>query len=284
MSKSSDKNRSRRFIKYFWLIVLLPFLLIAGLVTLVAHEAFGPLPSFDELENPKSNLATEVISSDHVVLGKYYYQNRSNAHFSDLSPQLVNTLIATEDYRFYEHSGIDAHRLFTIIFYNLTGRRQGGSTISQQLAKNLFPREHGNKIELIITKIKEWITAVRLERNYTKEEIIAMYLNTVDFGANSYGIKSAARTFFNKAPSELNYNESATLIGLLKGPTLFSPLLNPGNAKKRRNVSLSQLEKYKFITQVQFDSLKTQPIRFITRQKIRITDLQRTSVRSCAMT
>ncbi len=261
MGKRSDKNRSHRFRRYFGFIILIPLLLFIGFVTLVGHEAFGPLPSFEELENPKSNLATEVISSDNVMLGKYYYQNRSNSHFSELSPQLVNTLIATEDFRFFEHSGIDARRLFTIIFYNLTGRKQGGSTISQQLAKNLFPREHGSKIHLIITKIKEWITAVRLERNYTKEEIVAMYLNTVDFGANAYGIKSAARTFFNKAPSELNYNESATLIGLLKGPTLFSPLMNPENSRKRRNVSLSQLEKYKFINKVQFDSLKVQPIR-----------------------
>src|SRR4051812_28128085 len=184
-------NPVRKGLKVFWLIILAPLFLLAGFIALVGYEAFGPLPAFEELENPKSNLATEVISADHVVLGKYYYQNRSNAHFAELSPQLVNTLIATEDFRFYEHSGIDARRLFTIVFYNLTGRRQGGSTISQQLAKNLFPREHGNKIQLIITKIKEWITAVRLERNYTKEEIIAMYLNTVEFGSNAYGIKSA---------------------------------------------------------------------------------------------
>lgn len=223
----------------------------------------GDLPTFEEIENPKSSLASEVISSDGVVIGKYFIQNRSNVHFDELSPNLVKALLATEDIRFEKHSGIDLKGLFRVLFKTILTRQDagGGSTLTQQLAKNLFPREKMNQFQLIIRKVKEWIIAVRLERGYTKEEIMTMYLNTVEFGHNTYGIKSAARTFFQKTPDALTVEESAVLVGLLKGPTLFSPVRNPGNSTARRNTVLAQMNKYGFLTDAEYDSLKLLPIR-----------------------
>jgi len=179
-----------------------------------------------------------------------------------LSPNLVKALLATEDIRFEKHSGIDLKGLFRVLFKTVLTRQDagGGSTLTQQLAKNLFPREKMSKFQLVIRKIKEWIIAVRLERGYTKEEIMTMYLNTVEFGHNTYGIKSAARTFFQKTPDELNVEESAVLVGLLKGPTLFSPVRNPGNSTSRRNVVLGQMNKYGFLSDKELDSLKVLPI------------------------
>lgn len=223
----------------------------------------GDLPTFEDLENPKSSLASEVISADGAVIGKYFIQNRSNVHFDELSPNLVKALLATEDIRFEKHSGIDLKGLFRVLFKTILTRQDagGGSTLTQQLAKNLFPREKMNKPQLILRKIKEWIIAVKLERSYTKEEIMTMYLNTVEFGHNTYGIKSAARTFFQKTPDELSVEESAVLVGLLKGPTMFSPVRNPGNSTQRRNIVLSQMNKYGFLTDSEYDSLKLLPIR-----------------------
>ena len=233
-------------------------------VFMISAGVFGKLPSFEELENPKSNLATEVYSSDQVLLGKYYYQNRSNAHYKDLSPNIINALKATEDIRFEEHSGVDVKGLFRVLFRTVLLREHGaggGSTITQQLAKNLFPRgEHLSKLGTINRKIMEWIIAVRLEKNYTKEEILAMYLNTVEFGDNAYGIKSAAKTFYGKSTDSLRVEEAAMLVGLLKGPSVFSPTHKPKNALVRRNVVLGQMLKYNFLTQHQFDSLRVIPI------------------------
>ncbi|GAB1404855.1 transglycosylase domain-containing protein [Lentimicrobium sp.] len=222
----------------------------------------GFMPSFEELENPKSNLASEVISADQELLGKYYIENRSNIHYTDLSPHLIEAIIATEDARFNEHSGIDVKALFRVTYGVLTGNHKGGgSTITQQLAKNLFPRgENRNFFQTAFLKLKEWVTAVKLERNYTKQEIIAMYFNTVDFGSNSFGIKSAAKTFFNKAPNELNIEESAMLVGMLKAPTWFSPVRNPERAFKRREVVLHQMEKYDYISEHAYDSIRVIPI------------------------
>ena len=242
------------FIGFIGLIILIFFLIAMGWL--------GFMPSFEELENPKTNLATEVYSSDGEILGKYYIENRSNVSFSELSPHLVNTLIATEDVRFYKHSGIDIRALLRVVKGVLTFSKEGGgSTITQQLAKNLFPRDpDAGKVKLAFTKLKEWVVAVKLERNYSKHEILAMYLNTVDFGNNSFGIKSAATTYFNKRPAELNIEESAVLVGLLKAPTRFNPKRNPDNALKRRSVVLSQLENYNFISKHEYDSLKNLPI------------------------
>ena len=246
------------------MLVLIPMLSLAFIISGVALGWFGALPSFQELENPRSNLASEIISSDQVVLGKYYYQNRSNTSYTHLSANLVNALKATEDIRFEAHSGVDIRGLFRVFFRTILLHQKnagGGSTITQQLAKNLFPRQpNQGKIKTSVTKIKEWITAVRLEKNYTKDEIIAMYLNTVEFGSNAFGIKSASRTFFNKSPDSLKIEEAAILVGLLKAPTYYSPVRNKENSTERRNVVLAQMKKYKFLTADQFDSLAALPI------------------------
>jgi penicillin-binding protein 1A len=250
-----------KFIKWLWLLVfggLLAFLLF---IVMIAMGWFGDLPALVELENPKTFLASEVYSEDGVLLGKYFLQNRSNTSFDDLSPNLINALVATEDIRFYSHSGIDFRGASSIALYALIGKKRGASTITQQLAKNLFPRKRFDNIFYkATTKLKEWITAVRIEQRYTKEEIITMYLNTVEFGGNAFGIRSAAKVFFGKAPLELNENEAAMLVGMLKGITRFNPIRNPDNALKRRNTVLNQMRKYSFISDVMFDTLSVKPI------------------------
>ncbi len=263
-----------KIIKWLWIGAFGGIVILIGLVWTIAIGWFGQLPPIEELENPKTYLASEIYADDGSTLGKYYFQNRSNANYQDLSPQLINALIATEDIRFYEHSGIDNSRLFTIIIYNLIGKRQGGSTISQQLAKNLFPRKRFKGIvEKAITKIQEWITAVYIEQRYTKDEILTMYFNTVDFGSNSFGIRSASKTFFGKTPKELNAKEAALLIGMLKGPTLYSPILNYENAINRRNIVLNQMAKGRFISEDSCKIFKTQPIDLIYTEESHIEGL-----------
>lgn len=223
----------------------------------------GFMPSFEELENPRSNQATEVISSDGEILGFIGLENRSNITYDQLSPNLINALIATEDVRFFKHSGIDARSLGRVLVKTLLGRHSnsgGGSTITQQLAKNLFPRERKRSLGLVYSKFKEWIVAVKLEHNYSKEEIITMYFNTVDFGSNAFGIKTAAKTFFNKPPSELSVSESAMLVGLLKAPTTYNPVRNPEKALQRRNTVLAQLKHYDYLSQATYDSLSVIPV------------------------
>ncbi|RYD82910.1 MAG: PBP1A family penicillin-binding protein [Sphingobacteriales bacterium] len=261
--KKPAKKQKLHLMKKLWLaffiLLLLPFLIII----LINVGAFGKLPDTNQLENPKSPLATEVISADGVVLGKFYKANRSPVDYEDLSPSLINALIATEDARFTEHAGVDIRGLFRVFFKTvvLMNRNSGGgSTISQQLAKNLFPRnERLNKLQLVMRKLQEWVLATELERLYTKEEILAMYLNTVDFGSNAVGIKSAANTFFHKSPSELNEIESAVLIGLLKAPTTFNPVNKPNNSFNRRNTVLAQMNKYGYLEDDKFETLKKQP-------------------------
>jgi Membrane carboxypeptidase/penicillin-binding protein len=214
------------------------------------------------LENPKSNLASEVITEDHKVLGTYYVQNRSNVKYSELSPYLVKALVSTEDKRFYDHSGIDYSRTFTVIFHTLTGNKQGGSTITQQLALNLFSDgRQKNFLKRVIQKFQEWITAVRLERNYTKDEIITMYFNTVDFGAyNTYGIKSAARTYFNTTPDKLTADQAALLVGMLKGPGAYSPVRYPEKSRTRRNTVLNNMVAANFISAEEATKAKEKPL------------------------
>lgn len=255
-------KKHKKFILWFWLVFLGGVAAITGLISATTFGYFGHLPSFEELENPKSNLATEIYSSDGVVLGSYFIQNRSNIRFDELAPNLVNALVATEDIRFENHSGVDFQGLLRVLFKTvLFGQGAGGgSTITQQLAKNLFPREDLSKIELIIRKIKEWVIAVKLEKNYTKEEIVAMYFNTVEFGNNAYGIKSASKTFFGVVPENLEVQQSAVLVGLLKAPTWYNPVRNYDRALKRRNTVLGQMNKYGFLTDSIFDTLKVSPI------------------------
>jgi len=232
------------------------------LITLTAFGLFGALPPFRDLENPKSNQASEILSSDKQILGTYYVQNRSSVTYKQLSPYVVNALVATEDNRFYDHSGIDFQRSISIIFYNLIGSHQGGSTITQQLAKNMFNGGGShNPFVRITQKLKELIISVQLERHYTKQEILTMYLNTVDFGAyNTYGIKSAARTYFNTTPDKLNANQAALLVGMLNAPGLYSPIRHPKAAIGRRNLVLERMEKEGYLTSGQVDELKDKPL------------------------
>lgn len=257
------KEQKKSFHKILWKIFTLVWIAVILFFVMLSFGWFGFMPSFEELENPKSNLATEVYSSDGEILGFIGIENRSNVYFSDLSPNLVNALIATEDVRFFEHSGIDFRSLFRVLGKTIIGGDRssgGGSTITQQLAKNLFPRERKSKFGLVYSKFKEWIVAVKLEHNYSKTEILAMYLNTVDFGSNAFGIKTAAKTFFDKTPSNLSIEEAATLVGLLKAPTTYSPVLNPENSKHRRNVVMTQMIKAGFLTQEEYDEKKDKPI------------------------
>ena len=268
--KILERLQTPKAVRWFWIILCAPVALILLLLLLTRLVAFGKLPTFEELENPKSNLATEIYSDDGEMIGSFFIQNRSYVDYNELSPALVAALISTEDMRFYSHSGIDFISLARVAVKTLAlgNRRQGGgSTITQQLAKNLYPRDtavYNNPIskgsKLVISKLKEWITAVMLEYNYTKEEIITMYLNTVPYGSNAYGIKSAARTFFNKLPSELNVQEAAMLVGVVNAPTRYSPRSNPDRALARRNTVISRMREKGYLTRAQRDSIQALPI------------------------
>ncbi|MFN8276634.1 MAG: PBP1A family penicillin-binding protein [Chitinophagales bacterium] len=250
-------NNNRAFWQvYSWLVMG-----VVALFALIAIGVFGRLPSIDDLENPQTATATEVISADGVVLGKYYQQNRSNVQYEHLPPHLVNALLATEDIRFHDHTGVDLKAIARAIAGVLgSDSKGGGSTITQQLAKNLFPRGNHWKITLALRKLKEWVIAAKLEKAFTKEEIIAMYFNTVEFSDNAFGIKSAAQTYFGKPVDSLNIQEAAILVGMLKAPYQYNPRLHPEASKKRRNVVLDQLCHYQFITTAQRDSLFALPI------------------------
>ena len=251
----------RRYNWYIWRAVIAAFVFVIIMITLTVFDVFGQLPPFRDLENPKSNQASEVISSDKQILGTYYIQNRSNVTFAGLSPNVVNALVATEDKRFYDHSGIDFGRSFTIFLHLLIGQKQGGSTITQQLALNLFSERAANPFKRVIQKMQEWVTAVKLERHYTKQEILTMYLNTVDFGAyNTYGIKSAARTYFNTTPDKLTPDQAALLIGMVNGPGIYSPIRHPQNALKRRNLVLNRMEEQGYLSNGQADEFKKKPL------------------------
>jgi penicillin-binding protein 1A len=251
-----------KWIKPFWILFCCVILAVTILFTLISIGWLGFMPAFSELENPQTNLATEVYSYDGELLGKYYLENRSPCKYDELSPHLINALKATEDVRFEKHSGVDIRALGRVLSGVITrSSKGGGSTITQQLAKNLFPRDpDGGKFKTMITKFKEWVVAIKLEREYSKNEILAMYLNTVDFGNNSMGIKSAAATYFNRTPAALTVEESALLIGMLKAPTKFSPKRNPSASLQRRNTVLNQLYKYKYLTKENRDSIQALPI------------------------
>ncbi|MFI3269107.1 MAG: transglycosylase domain-containing protein [Rikenellaceae bacterium] len=285
MKKNANRNRGTRWIVYFWIAVATPVILLLVMLALTYYGKFGRLPSFEELENPKSNLATEIYSEDGEIMGTFFIENRSHLQYSELFPTnpeehlvldgyrvppIVGALIATEDERFRSHGGVDIPSLFRVGIKTIAMQNSsqgGGSTITQQLAKNLFPRDttrnqsKAAKVsKLVSAKFKEWITAVKLEYNYTKEEIAAMYLNTVTYGSNAYGIKAAAETFFNKQPKELNIQEAAILVGVVNAPTKYSPVRNPNNALSRRNTVISRLATAGAITMAQRDSLVQLPI------------------------
>ncbi len=266
-----DELQRQKAVKTFWKIFAVPFIMVFILFFLISTGNMGYMPNFEELENPNTNLASEVLSSDQELLGKYYRENRTIVQFENLPTHLINALVATEDARFYDHSGIDAKGLFRVLFKTVIMRDKGsggGSTITQQLAKNLFPRDTiinrsalSKAARMVIIKFKEWVIAVKLERNYTKEEILAMYFNTVDFGSQAFGIKSAARTFFGSSPDSLKIEEAALLVGLVKGPSMYNPVRNPERSLNRRNTVINQMEKYGYISKKECDSLKKQPIK-----------------------
>ncbi|MCM5662188.1 penicillin-binding protein 1A [Galbibacter mesophilus] len=250
----------RKYIVWFWRLFAAGVLFVVLIFLLASWGVFGALPSFEILENPQTNLASEVISSDGKTLGKYYLNdNRTPVEFEELPKHLVSALIATEDERYYDHSGIDAWGTLRAAVF--LGTRGGASTISQQLAKQLFTEQvSDNIVERIIQKIKEWIIAVQLERQYTKEEIIAMYFNIYDFGNNADGIRSAARIYFGKESGELNVEESAMLVGMFKNSSLYNPRRNPVGVSNRRNVVLNQMYKNDFLTEEERDSLTAIPL------------------------
>ena len=254
-------NRKKKII-IIWLIILSPFLAIFSFVNLASFEFFGPLPTFDQLENPSSNLATEIISVDSVVIGKYFFENRTSSTKQDIPDNFIDALIATEDIRFRSHSGIDVKSLARAIIGVFFGDGQtgGASTITQQLSKMLFTKTPASGVERIKQKLKEWVISAKLERRYTKDEILLMYLNRFDWVNNAVGIKSAARVYFNKKTQNLNVQESAMLVGMLKNPSLFNPNRRLELTTKRRDVVLSQMKKYSFITDTLYDSLVKTPI------------------------
>jgi len=255
-------STKKKIVRLFWILFAAPFCLIFLLLIIV--WMFARIPSFEELEHPDSKLATQVLAEGGEILTTFHIENRTYVAFDDLSPNLVAAAVATEDVRFRKHSGVDIRGLARVAFKTLLmhdSSQGGGSTITQQLAKTLYPRnEKGGKIGMVWIKLKEWITAVKLERNYTKNEIINMYLNSIFFGSNAYGIKAASETFFDKEPADLNVQEAATLIGMVNKPTRYNPVLNPDKSLTRRNFVIGRMQKSGYITKAQRDSISQLPI------------------------
>ena len=254
--KKKGGNPFKVALRFFWSVFALGVLSVITIFSSAALGLLGQMPELKQLENPKTNLATQILSSDGVVLGKFYFNdNRTPITFDALPKNLVNALIATEDERFFSHSGIDLKGTLRALAY--LGKKGGASTISQQLARQLFVGVRSrNKVEAVLQKFKEWVLAVQLERRYTKKEIIAMYLNIYDFGYSADGVQSAAKIYFNTTPKALSIEQSATLVGMLKNSSLFNPLRRPERVEKRRNVVLNQMKRNGFVTEVELDSLK----------------------------
>ena len=250
-----DNDKYKIQIRLFWASFLIGICLFIGVFIYAALGYMGEMPPFEQLENPKTNLATQILSSDGVVLGKFYYNdNRTPITYEELPTNIVQALIATEDERYYDHSGIDWYATLRAIYF--LGKRGGASTITQQLARQLFVGVRSrNKKEAIIQKIKEWVLSIQLERRYTKEEIIAMYLNIYDFGYNADGVRSAAKIFFNSNPENLTIEQSATLVGMLQNSSLYNPIRRPELVKKRRNVVFQQMYRNQLLTLEEKDSL-----------------------------
>jgi penicillin-binding protein 1A len=272
-----EKPWISKAIKYIWIAficIMLGFPLYIFTVSINLFGMYGEMPSLREVENPENDLSSEIISADGVSLGRYFRYNRSQVHYEELSEDLVNTLIISEDHRFYNHSGLDFPAYIRVIFGLLTLNPQGGgSTITQQLAKNLYTMNPDRSLDgwlgklgklprRVIQKTKEWIISINLEKNFTKEEIIAMYLNTATFSSNTFGIKVAAETYFNKQPDSLNLQESSVLVGMLQAATFFDPKRNPENSLRKRNEIFYKVYRhgYKIKTREQYDSLKAIPI------------------------
>ena len=263
--KETSKNKLG---KIFWILVTAPVALI--MILLVMVWLFAEIPSFEELENPDSKLATQVIAEDGETLATFHIENRTFASYDELSEHLVHAAVATEDERFYSHSGIDMRSLARVAVKTLLMRNSsqgGGSTITQQLAKTLYPRREVkskipgmSKVVMVWTKLKEWITAVKLERNYTKDEIMNMYLNSIFYGGGAFGVKSASETFFAKLPAELTVEEAAMLVGMVNKPTRYNPAINPDKALTRRNFVIGKMARAGYLTKAERDSIQAIPI------------------------
>ncbi len=248
--------KTKGSVRALWIIFLSLLIIFPLLIFAINHGLVGYMPSLTELENPQSAISSDVYAADGTLLGRYYVQDRSNCKFSEISPNIVHALVATEEYAFYDNPGIDWKATLAIPVYAVLHKKRGSSTITQQLAKNLFPRTGKSTFLLPFLKLKEWVLAVKLERNLTKNEIITLYLNTVPFGDNVYGIRNASLTFYNKTPDKVTVDEAAVLVGMLKGNTIYNPRSHPKNARDRRNVVLDQMRKYNYLTSDQADELK----------------------------
>lgn len=256
----------KRSVKIFWRVYFIAIAAFILFIFLLNYGVFGKMPSLEELENPSVLQASEVYADDGTLMGKYYLSNgnRSVVGYHDISPNVINALVATEDKRFYDHSGIDLKGTSRAVF--LLGRQGGGSTITQQLALALFNKRATNKIERVVQKLKEWIIAVKLERNFTKEEIIALYLNAIPFSDNVYGIRNASRTFFKKEPADLTVDEAALLVGMINGPGIYNPRIYPENAKDRRNLVLTRMAENGNISPGEAKKLQNLPIKLNYRK------------------
>ncbi|MEZ5015770.1 MAG: transglycosylase domain-containing protein [Flavipsychrobacter sp.] len=257
MALISDRAR-KIIIRILWIGSIISIVSFFLIILLINSGALGYMPSMRELENPSSALASDIYAVDGSLIGRYYVQDRSTSEYKDISQNVYNALIATEDSRFYDHSGVDGKAVLRAVI--LLGKAGGGSTITQQLAKNLFGRQKKSVFSMPIIKLKEWVMAIKLEHNLTKDEIITLYLNTVPFGGNVYGIRNASLTFFNKPPNELSVDEAAVLVGMLKANTAFNPKRNPKRSLKRRNVVINQMAKYGYLTQAEAKKYKEKPL------------------------
>ncbi len=263
INKTNKKNIARKTFKFLLLLLATGSILFMSLFLAVFFGYTGHVPTSIQLKEIKNPTASEVFSEDGVLLGRYYIENRSSVSFDEISPNVINGLIATEDARFYEHRGIDEIALMRVLVKTilLMDRSSGGgSTLSQQIAKNLFPRNDVGILSLPVNKLREAIIAYRLERIYSKEEILTLYLNTVPFGENIYGIEVAAERFFSKRPSELTVDEAAVLIGMLKANNAYNPRIFPERSKQRRNVVISQMVTYGYLSQDEGDAYKEKPL------------------------
>lgn len=254
-----NKQIKKKFLIWFWSIIGIGTVTLILIFWMITKGWLGYLPPLEELQNPKNKYATEIISSDMQLLGRYYrHENRVEVNYTDISPNMINALIATEDVRFYDHTGVDLKSLFRAVI--MLGKAGGGSTLTQQLAKQLWSPRANNIFERALQKPIEWVIATKLERLYSKEEIITMYLNQFDFLYNAVGIKSAAQVYFSATPDTLHIEQAAMLVGMCKNPSLYNPRRRPENALNRRNTVLNQMCKYDYITKEVCDSLKALPI------------------------
>ncbi|MEK7718740.1 MAG: biosynthetic peptidoglycan transglycosylase, partial [Bacteroidota bacterium] len=260
----TSNNPFKKYLIVFWSVFAAGVLAIVILFALIGNGKLGYMPTLTELENIESSLASEVYTADSLVMRRYYYkENRTFTSFDAISPNVIHALIATEDERFYSHPGIDLRGLFRVFKGIATGDQSagGGSTLSQQLAKMLFPREDiTNKFQLAVRKLREWVIAVKLERSFTKEEIISMYLNKYDFLNLAVGIKSASAIYFGTTPDQLTLEQAAMLVGMAKNSSLYNPVRRPQLVLARRNVVLSQMNKNGYLTDAEYNHYKTLPL------------------------